>query len=656
MIRRETIEKVFETARVEEVIGDFVQLKRSGSNYKGLSPFTEERTPSFMVSPVKQIWKDFSSGKGGNVVTFLMEHEHFTYPEAIRWLAKKYHIEVEETEPSNEQKEAANERESLYLINEYANTFFKNNLWETTEGQAIGLTYFKERGFSEATIKTFQLGYSPESWDAFSKQAIHDGYQLEYLEKSGLTIPGESRPIDRFRGRVIFPIFSMSGRTLGFGGRILNKELKTAKYLNSPESEVYHKSKVLYGLYQAKQAIAKENNCYLVEGYTDVIQLYQAGIQNVVASSGTALSEDQIRLISRLTQNITLLFDGDAAGLRAALRGVDMILEQGVNVKVCTFPEGEDPDSFAKKTAFTELKDYLENQSQDFIRFKASLLASSSGGDPIKKAETIRDIVQSISKIPDIIKREIYVQECSRLMDVSEEVIFNALSQTLAKQHKEQTQKKTSNTQPFEVVTESKKTVQKIDVKKEYELKILETLLLYGSEKVLFKEEIVAPDENGEMKVQTIAREIPVYQKIAFELQIDEIEFSNPVFKELYTSIIESFEENTDFENEIFIAQLESEKAKIVTDIFMDNERYRLHDWERRNIYVKEKKENLADFVEQTILNLRLLYVNELVKKLIENAGTTEEEKLNLLQNVQQYKTLEVALSRKLDTVVRRFF
>ena len=389
MIRRETIEKVFETARVEEVIGDFVQLKRSGSNYKGLSPFTEERTPSFMVSPVKQIWKDFSSGKGGNVVTFLMEHEHFTYPEAIRWLAKKYHIEVEETEPSNEQKEAANERESLYLINEYANTFFKNNLWETTEGQAIGLTYFKERGFSEATIKTFQLGYSPESWDAFSKQAIHDGYQLEYLEKSGLTIAGESRPIDRFRGRVIFPIFSMSGRTLGFGGRILNKELKTAKYLNSPESEVYHKSKVLYGLYQAKQAIAKENNCYLVEGYTDVIQLYQAGIQNVVASSGTALSEDQIRLISRLTQNITLLFDGDAAGLGGAFRWLDMILEHGVNVKVCTFPEGEDPDSFAKKTAFTELKDYLENQSQDFIRFKASLLASSSRGDPIKKAETI---------------------------------------------------------------------------------------------------------------------------------------------------------------------------------------------------------------------------------------------------------------------------
>ena len=434
MITRETIDKVFETARVEEVIGDFVQLKRAGSNYKGLSPFSDERSPSFMVSPVKQIWKDFSSGKGGSVVTFLMEHEHFTYPEAIRFLANKYNIEIEETETSQEDKIEANEKESMYLVSEFAKTYFNDTLLNTEEGKAIGLTYFKERGFTNETIAKFGLGYSPETWDAFTKEALAKGYQLEFLEKVGLTITREDgKHFDRFKGRVMFPIQSLSGRNLGFGGRILTNDKKAAKYLNSPESEIYHKSKVLYGIFHAKQAIAKQNNCYLVEGYTDVIQMHQAGIENVVASSGTALTPDQIRLINRLTKNVTVLFDGDAAGLRASIRGIDLILEEGMNVKVCTFPDGEDPDSFARKNSHDDLVFHLENNAKDFIQFKASLLMVEANNDPIKKADLIRDMVVSISKIPDRIKREIYIQECSKIMDISEQVLVNTLAQLLQK-------------------------------------------------------------------------------------------------------------------------------------------------------------------------------------------------------------------------------
>ncbi len=322
MISKNTIDHVFEAARVEEVIGDFVRLKKSGSNFKGLSPFSDERTPSFMVSPVKQIWKDFSSGKGGNVVAFLMEHEHFSYPEAIRYLARKYNVEIEETEQNQEQKEQANERESMYLVSEFAADYFQHNLLETSLGQAIGLSYFRERGFDDQTIKKFRLGYCLDQWNAFTSEALAKGYQLEFLEKTGLTIVKEDRSFDRFKGRVMFPIQSMSGRVLGFGGRILTNDKKAAKYLNSPESEIYHKSQVLYGIYQAKQAIAREDNCLLVEGYTDVIQLSQSGLENVVSSSGTALTPEQIRLISRLTRNITVLVDSDAAGQRASLRGI----------------------------------------------------------------------------------------------------------------------------------------------------------------------------------------------------------------------------------------------------------------------------------------------------------------------------------------------
>ena len=429
MISKNTIDKVFEQSRVEEVIGDFVQLKKTGSNYKALSPFSNEKTPSFVVSPVKQIWKDFSSGKGGNSVAFLMEHEHFTYPEAIKYLARKYNIEIEETQLSNEDRENASERESLYIVSEFAKDFFKKTLIDSNEGKTIGLSYFKERGFSIETISDFDLGFSPNEINYFSKNALKKGYDKIYLEKTGLSIFQNNKTIDRFRGRVIFPIHSMSGRVLGFGARILNSELKTAKYLNSPESLIYNKSKVLYGIYYAKQDIAKTDNCYIVEGYTDVIQLHQKGIKNVVSSSGTALTNDQITLIRRLTTNITMLYDSDKAGVNATLRGVDMILSAGMNVSICAFPEGQDPDSFSQERSFEEVQDFLNKNSKDFIQFKASILADKSIDDPILKAKTINEIVRSISTIPDRIKQEIYVKHCSKIMDVSEDVLFNSLAQ-----------------------------------------------------------------------------------------------------------------------------------------------------------------------------------------------------------------------------------
>ncbi|MCB0399484.1 MAG: DNA primase, partial [Winogradskyella sp.] len=495
MISQNTISQVFETARVEEVIGDFVQLKKAGSNFKGLSPFSEERTPSFMVSPVKQIWKDFSTGKGGNAVTFLMEHEHFTYPEAIRYLAKKYNIEIEETERTDEENEQANAKESLYLVSEYANEYFQKVLQKTDQGQAIGKSYFKERGFTEETIKKFQLGYSLDEWQAFTDDALGKGYQLEFLEKTGLTIVKDERRFDRFKGRVMFPIHSMSGRVLGFGGRILTNDKKAAKYLNSPESDIYHKSKVLYGLFFAKKTIAKEDNCFLVEGYTDVIQFYQKGVKNVVSSSGTALTSEQIRLINRLTNNITVLFDGDAAGIRASIRGIDLILEQGMNVKVCTFPDGEDPDSFAKSNTLEELTTYLNENAKDFIQFKASLLVKEANNDPIKKAETIRDIVNSIAKIPDAIKREIYVRECASIMDISENVLFSTLAQINKKEFQEANKQYKQDQKAFEVVKTEQQKKPKIDVQYELERKIIEILMLYGDRTEQFEDLILKEDE-----------------------------------------------------------------------------------------------------------------------------------------------------------------
>lgn len=651
MITKSTIDKVFETARVEEVIGDFVQLKKAGSNFKGLSPFSDERTPSFMVSPVKQIWKDFSSGKGGTVVSFLMEHEHFTYPEAIKYLAQKYNIEIEETVQTDEEKEKANERESLYLVSEYANTYFQNVLHNTDQGKAIGLSYFKERGFTDETIKKFQLGYALDEWSAFTDEALKQGYVIDYLEKTGLTIVKEDRKFDRFKGRVLFPIHSMSGRVLGFGGRILSNDKKAAKYLNSPESDIYHKSKVLYGIYYAKQSIAKEDNCYLVEGYTDVIQMFQTGIKNVVSSSGTALTPGQIRLINRLTKNITVLFDGDAAGTRASLRGIDLILEQGMNVKVCSFPEGEDPDSFAKNNSFEEVSLYLETNSKDFIQFKASLLFEETKNDPIKKAETIRDIVNSISKIPDQIKKEIYIQECAKIMDISEEVLFSTLAQINKKDFDQANQRyQKEQQQSFEII-KSQKPTKKVDVQYELERKIIEILLLYGNRTEEFEDLVLKENDEGELILEPEVQETRVFEKVYLDLQEDEMEFSNDNFRSLYYTIIDALNQNPDFQLREFVNQVSPEVQGDITSILMNDERHQLHDWERKNIYPKGKDLSVSQLVNETILSLRCFLIDQKVNDFKQETLDSDNNK-TVLEDVLNYSNLKMLLSRKLNRVL----
>jgi DNA primase len=649
---------VFETSRVEEVIGDFVNLKKSGANFKGLSPFTDEKTPSFMVSPVKQIWKDFSAGKGGNAIAFLMEHEHYSYPEAIRYLARKYNIEIEETEQSDEQKLQSDARESMYLVSEFAKNYFHEQMLHSEKGKAIGLSYFRERGFTDEIIKKFELGYALDEWSSFTDAALDKKYGLEFLDKTGLTIVKDEKKFDRFKGRVIFPIHSMSGRILGFGGRTLLSDKNVAKYLNSPESEIYHKSKVLYGIYQAKQSIAKENNCYLVEGYTDVISLFQSGIENVVASSGTALTADQIRLVNRLTPNITVLFDGDAAGIRASIRGIDLILEQGMNVKAVIFPEGQDPDSFAKHKSPGQLKDYLENNAKDFIQFKTSLLLDSTKNDPVKKAELIRDIVHSISKIPNNIQREVYVQECAKIMDISESVLFNELSQIFKKDQRESAKLEGSQTTPFVTVKKETKQIEKVDQLFRQEKKLIEILLLYGNHEVDFVDYVEVTNDNGKKEIQKEKYKNIVSNEIYLHLQEDEIEFTNPVFLKIYYQIIHQLNQKQDIKIESFTNHEDTEIASNVTNILMDEEQYVLSDWERHDIIVKTKESKLSKLITDAIYNLRRILIEEKIKSLI--AGLNPKNELDKqnesnqidLEMVVKYTALKQLLFEKLNRVL----
>ncbi|MFH7000234.1 DNA primase [Flavobacterium sp. FlaQc-57] len=685
MISQATIDTVFETARVEEVIGDFVSLKRAGSNYKGLSPFSDERSPSFMVSPAKGIWKDFSTGKGGNSVKFLMEHSQFTYPEAIRYLARKYNIEIEETEQTDAEKAMTDVRESMYLVSEFAKDYFNKTLLNSEEGKAIGLSYFKERGFTNETIKKFSLGYSPETWDALTKEALGKGYKLEFLESTGLTIPREDRPFDRFKGRVMFPIESMSGRVLGFGGRILTNDKKAAKYLNSPESDIYHKSKVLYGIFQAKQSIAKQNNCYLVEGYTDVIQFNQAGIENVVASSGTALTPDQIRLINRLTRNITVLFDGDAAGLRASIRGIDLILEEGMNVRVCTFPDGEDPDSFARKNSHADLVAYLEENSKDFIQFKASTLMNEAKNDPIKKADLIRDMVTSISKIPDRIQREIYTQECARIMDISEQVLVSTLAQLIQKDIAEVNKKQKHEQKPFEVFRNQSpqntgysggdpedprfgppedypgepgypsEPTEKVDILYRLERKVIEILLLYGNKTEEFEDVHLKNNDEGEVVMVSEMRQYKVYERIYLSLQEDEVELSNNLFRDIFTDLIGFYNQNEKFSLEQYLMRLQPDFAQEVTDILMEDEKVTLHDWEGQNIFSKMKHETISQYVTETIMSMRWFLVGKIIEELKSSIKPDNSDNTELLSMVVDYSKLVNAFSKKLGRVMSRY-
>ena len=643
MISKDTIDKVFEFSRVEEVISDFIALKKTGANFKGLSPFTNEKTPSFIVSPSKQIWKDFSSGKGGNVIAFLMEHEQFNYPESIRYLANKYNIEIIETAESAENVEERNERESLFIINSYALSYFEEIYSKNDRIKK----YLIDRGLSESTIQNFSLGYSNDSQNEFYKSASNKGYSDNFLEETGLILSTADKKIDRFRGRIIFPIKSIAGRIVGFGGRIVDSTKKIAKYINSPESKIYNKSKTLYGIYESKQFIVRDDVCLLVEGYMDVIQLHEHGIKNVLASSGTSLTKDQIILIKRLTSNIIILFDGDQAGLSASLRSIDMILEEGLNVKICSFPDGEDPDSFVKKNKKDFMLDYVEKQSKDFIDFKLDI-NSDFHNDEDKKVALIKNILKSISLIPDSLKQEIYIKKLSSILEIDEASLFRSFanienSKSLKKSSRKFYRKKI-------VKVQSSKNENTSSYIYQLERQIISILLKYGAEEILFEDTRLSKDENG--KVLETKKEIrsKVFEKIYLDLQQDEIEFTHSPFKDIYNKLINGFHNGTTLSIENFINDLDSSSSKIVSDILINDEKYQLHDWERKNIYVKKIGSELSQLVNETILNMRRFLID---KKIIElQEFQKEDNKNDILEQVMSYYKLKKILSAKLNRVV----
>ena len=643
MISKDTIDKVFEFSRVEEVISDFIALKKTGANFKGLSPFTNEKTPSFIVSPSKQIWKDFSSGKGGNVIAFLMEHEQFNYPESIRYLANKYNIEIIETAESAENVEERNERESLFIINSYALSYFEEIYSKNDRIKK----YLIDRGLSESTIQNFSLGYSNDSQNEFYKSASNKGYSDNFLEETGLVLSNANKKIDRFRGRIIFPIKSIAGRIVGFGGRIVDSTKKIAKYINSPESKIYNKSKTLYGIYESKQFIVRDDVCLLVEGYMDVIQLHEHGIKNVLASSGTSLTKDQIILIKRLTSNIIILFDGDQAGLSASLRSIDMILEEGLNVKICSFPDGEDPDSFVKKNKKDFMLDYVEKESKDFIDFKLDI-NSDFHNDEDKKVALIKNILKSISLIPDSLKQEIYIKKLSSILEIDEASLFRSFanienSKSLKKSSRKFYGKKI-------VKVQSSKNENTSSYIYQLERQIISILLKYGAEEILFEDTRLSKDENG--KVLETKKEIrsKVFEKIYLDLQQDEIEFTHSPFKDIYNKLINGFHNGTTLSIENFINDLDSSSSKIVSDILINDEKYQLHDWERKNIYVKKIGSELSQLVNETILNMRRFLID---KKIIElQEFQKEDNKNDILEQVMSYYKLKKILSAKLNRVV----
>jgi len=641
VISKETIDRVFETALVEEVISDFIQLKKSGSNFKGLSPFTDEKTPSFMVSPAKQIWKDFSSGKGGNVVAFLMEHDQLSYPEAIKYLAKKYNIDIIETQLSDNQKEKINEKEKLFIVANKAKDFFKTQLNSTDFGKNVAKNYLTERGFGDQIIDEFEIGCLTDHSYTLKSFLVENGYEIEDLIKIGLV--SSKTKDDIYKSRIIFPIKTISGRTAGFGARTLKSNTKSAKYINSPESEIYNKSKILFGLSKSKNEIVKKDNCFVVEGYTDVMRFHQKGVKNVVSSSGTALSKDQINIIRRLSKNITVIYDSDKAGINATERSVDMILEQGMNINIVLLPENEDPDSFAKNKNESEILNFLNENSVDFIEFKANILNKTLKNTPSEKAKVINDLIISISKIPDRIKQEIYIRHCSEIMNISEQTLFNVLSQISG--IKIQTKKFQS---PVFNVSPQQNTVDQVY---ELEKKIIEILILYGDKKVVFDEIKISKSEEGDLVYKNVKIESQVFEKVFLDLQSDEIEFANPEFKELYRLIIKNFQ-SSNFDISSILNSIDDELSNLVTTIMMKDDIYQLHKWKSKNVYVKDKNKSISQLVTETILTLRTLLINRKVNELSKTNSDSENLDHNLLEEIVNYYQLKNFLSKKLNRVI----
>lgn len=614
MIPKETIDEIFEAAKIEEVVADFVTLKKRGANLLGLCPFHNEKTPSFTVSPSKGIYKCFGCGEGGNSVSFLMDKEHYTYPEALKYLANKYNIEIIEQEMSEEQVERANEKDSLYIISKFANSFFTKNLWESDEGKKIGLNYFKERGYEEDIIKKFELGYSPQKKDVFTKAALQKLYSKEYILKSGLSIEVQNNElIDRFRERVIFPIHSFSGRILGFGGRALNPNAK-AKYQNSPESAIYNKSKILYGIFFAKNSISKKDNCYIVEGYTDVISLNQKGVENVVSASGTALSVDQIKLINRFTNNITILFDGDTAGIKASFRSLDLILKEGMNVKVIPFPENEDPDSFAKQNSTENLQNFLENESVDFITYKTKILNADVENDPIKRVAIIKEIIRSIALIPDYLTRTEYCKVCSRLLDVKESILLRDIDQERKRINLSENTKQLKKEKP----RKKSENLKRIN----YEEEIIRILLNYGNEIISFGSE-----------------NISICEFIFNELKADNIVFQNEPHNKIYLEI-ERLYKSKKFNESYFISHIDNQISKFCINL-ISNKHTISENWaSRHKIYTNVESQNLKKTAEKSVLMLKAQHLEEEIYSIQTKikSNTAESKDITLLNNLIKIK------------------
>ncbi|MEO8088463.1 MAG: DNA primase [Bacteroidota bacterium] len=653
MISKETIDRIFDTARIDEVVGEFVNLKKRGVNMIGLCPFHNEKTPSFNVNIARNIYKCFGCGKGGTSVNFIIEHEHLTYPDALRYLAKKYNIEIEEEQISPELEILRDEKESMLLVNGFAQKYFSDILINSEDGKAIGLTYFKERGFSKEIIEKFQLGYSTDHWDAFTKHAIQHEYKEEFLVKTGLTIKSERGLFDRFKGRVMFPIHNLGGRVIAFGGRILKKDEKTAKYLNSPESEVYHKSNVLYGIHFAKKAIVEKDNCFLTEGYTDVISLHQAGIENVVASSGTSLTVEQIRLIGRYTKNITVLYDADPAGIKASLRGIDMILEEGLNVKVVLFPKGEDPDSFSRNHTSSEVHDFLRGNSRDFMVFKTSLLLEEVANDPVAKAGLIRDVVESISKIPDAITRSVYIKQCSEMMEINEQVLLNELNK-----FRKSSLKKILPTADVEELMPDINGVSQpanhFDTESQ-ERELVRLLLNYGNEQIHFYDDVEIPDSNG--KKETVTHSYSVAGFITEDLTRDDIKIADVRYKFFVDESAVLLSREIPITAEYFYKIENPEISSLAVELL--SPKYFLSgNWqEMHQIAVPLEESNLRDAVEKAVYHLK----NKMVMKMIEDnqhklkeAYANGAEYVHLLEHQKKLDEVKKQISKSLGIDVLR--
>ncbi len=642
MINPNTIQTIFETARIEEVVGDFVTLKKRGANYLGLCPFHNEKTPSFSVSPSKGIYKCFGCGKAGNAVGFIMEHEHYSYPESLRYLAKKYGIEIEEEEVTEEMQQQLDEKESMLALNSFISEYFRKNLFEKSEGKSVGLSYLKERDYRESTIQKFELGYAIDSWEDYSKHALANGYKKEVLVGTGLGIEKDEKIFDRFRGRVMFPIHNLTGRVIGFGGRILSSEKSKAKYLNSPESDIYNKSKVLYGIYFARNAIAKQNKCYLVEGYTDVISLHQAGIENVVSSSGTSLTVDQIKLISRYTPNITILFDGDPAGIKASFRGIDLILEQGMNVKIVLFPEGEDPDSYARSHTTGETETFISNSAVDFIKFKTNLLKEETEGDPTGRASLIKDIIQTISIIPDGIVRSEYIKECSILLDTREQTLMNELNKLLRNKYSKQVNIPKEVIPEGEVIDNRYKQVDVDPLDISYlEHGLARLLIMFGDEMVK-----VSTEENEE-------HEISISEFIISDLENDGLSFENEMCKQIASEIKSARERGEILTSTSFTNHSDPKMSALAIELITTP--YELSEkWEQNKIFVKKEEDDVFGLALSSLMSFKSRLISKKLNSIsIQIKDTTDDAEVFLLQ--QEFFELK-KLANLIDGELKRPF